>query len=247
MTRSRIWLSTLALVAPAILSAQTRKIEGEVAGSVFFGNTRQTLASTRAMFERKDSAFAFRTGARFNYGELTPDVGGTVVNKRSWDLGANYDWKPFADFTPYVRATYESSFENRIDRRTSLGLGSRYNVVRTPGTDVIFSLGAAGESTLPLPPGDTLGTITLARGSATLRVRRDFTPTVSFTTETEYKPALTDGDDFTVTSLNTLKIRMARFAALTLSFRDNFDNMAITRGARVKNDGELLVGLLTTF
>src|SRR5687767_13673645 len=134
------------------------------------------------MFERKDSAFAFRTGARFNYGEMTQEVIGTIVNKRSWDLGANYDVRPFADFTPYIRATYESSLENRIDRRYSLGAGSRYNIVRTPATDVIFSLGAAGEGTTPLPPGDTLGTITLARGNATMRIRRDFTATVSFST-----------------------------------------------------------------
>jgi hypothetical protein len=237
----------LALLVPAVALSQTRKIESEIAGSVFFGNTRQTLASTRAMFERKDSAFAFRTGARFNYGENTQEVIGTIVNKRSWDLGANYDWRPFADFTPYVRATYEASLENRIDRRYSLGLGSRYNIVRTPGTDVILSLGAAGESTTPLPPGDSLGTITLARGNTTLRVRRDFTPTMSFTTETAYQPALTDSDDYTITSINTLKMKLSRFAALTLSFRDNFDNQAIRRGARVKNDGELLVGLLTTF
>lgn len=239
-------LAATALVSPR-LSAQARKIESEVSGSVFFGNTRQTLASTRAMYERKDSAFAFRTGARFNYGEITQDVIGTTVNKRSWDAGANYDWRPFADFTPYVRATMESSLENRIERRYSLGAGSRYNVVRTPGTDVIISVGAAGESTTPLPPGDTLGTITLARGNTTLRVRRDFSPTMSFTTETAYQPALTDSDDYTITSLNTLKMKLSRFAALTLSFRDNFDNQAVRRGARVKNDGELLVGLLTTF
>lgn len=237
----------LALSIPTIALAQARKIESEIAGSVFFGNTRQTLASTRALYERKDSVFAFRTGARFNYGEVTQDGIGTTVNKRSWDVGANYDWRPFADFTPYVRATLEASLENRIERRYSLGVGSRYNVLRTTATDVIFSVGAAGESTLPLPPGDTLGTITLARGNTTLQIRRDFTPTLSFTTETAYQPALTDSDDYTITSVNTLKSKLARFAALTLTFRDNFDNQAIRRGARVKNDGEILVGLLTTF
>src|SRR5687767_10465491 len=97
-------LVLLALVIPTVAASQTRKIESEIAGSVFFGNTRQTLASTRAMFERKDSAFAFRTGARFNYGEMTQDVIGTIVNKRSWDMGANYDWRPLADFTRYLRS-----------------------------------------------------------------------------------------------------------------------------------------------
>jgi hypothetical protein len=246
----RLLIAALA-AAPGVLEGQApaRKIEGELAGNVFFGNTRQVLASTRAQFERSDSSFAFRTMGRFNYGEITADVGGTFVNKRSWEAGANYDFRPYADFTPYVRVVYESSLENRIDRRVSAGAGTRYNIVRNPGTDVILSLGAAVESTLPLPPGDTAGTITLGRGNSTIRVRRQLSPRMSFTTETAYQPALTTGlgEDYTITSVNTLKTQLARFAALTLTFRDNYDNRAVARGARVNNDGELLVGILTTF
>jgi hypothetical protein len=47
--------------------------------------------------------------------------------------------------------------------------------------------------------------------------------------------------------VNTLKVRLASFAALTLSVRDNYDNQAMARGARVNNDGEVLVGVLTSF
>jgi hypothetical protein len=237
----------LALILPTVALSQKRRIEGEVSGSVFFGNTEQTLASTRAQYERSDSGFTFRTIGRFNYGELTPPLGSTIVNKRSWETGANYDYHPFADFTPFIKVGLESSLENRIARRYSLGGGARYNVVRTPATDVIFSLGAAGEGTTPMAPGDTLGTITLARGSSTLKIRRAFNDRVSFTTETSYQPALTESGDYTITSVNTLKSQLARFAALTLTFRDNYDSQAVLRGARVKNDGEILVGLLTTF
>lgn len=35
--------------------------------------------------------------------------------------------------------------------------------------------------------------------------------------------------------------------ALTLTLRENYDNRAVARGARVNDDGELLVGLLITF
>ena len=240
-------LVLLALVLPTVALSQTRKLEGEIAGSVFFGNTEQTLASTRAQYERSDSGFTFRTLARFNYGELTPPVGNKIVNKRSWETGANYDYHPFADFTPFIKVALESSLENRIERRYSAGGGARYNIVRTTATDVIFSVGAAGESTTPMPPGDTLGTITLARGSTALKVRRAFNERISFTTETSYQPALTESGDYTITSVNTLKSQLARFAALTLTFRDNYDSQAVLRGARVKNDGELLIGLLTTF
>ena len=245
----RILLAALILLPIAADAQPKRKIEGEIAGSFFFGNTRQTVASTRAQFERSDSGFTFRTLARFNYGELTQDVVGTSVNKRSWEAGANYDLRPYAAFTPFVKAMVESSLENRIQRRVSAGVGSRYNVVRTPGTDVIFSIGAAGERTEPLVAAGApaVEATTLARGSSELRLRREFSPTIGFTMETRYQPALTEPDDYTITSINTLKVRLARFAALTLSFRDNYDNQAVRRGARVNNDGEVLVGVLTTF
>jgi hypothetical protein len=249
MRRPLVSLLALVLAVPAADAQPKRKIEGEVAGSYFFGNTRQTVASTRAQFERSDSGFTFRTGARFNYGELTQDVVGTTVNKRSWEAGANYDLRPYADFSPFVKALVESSLENRIQRRMSAGVGSRYNIVRTTATDVIFSLGAAGERTEPLVAAGApaVEATTLARGSSELRLRREFSPTVGFTMETRYQPALTEPSDYTITSINTLKVRLARFAALTLTFRDNYDNQAVTRGARVNNDGEVLVGLLTTF
>lgn len=239
----------LLLVVPLTLLAQKpgRKIEGEISGNVFFGNTRQVLASSRAEYERADSGFAFRALARLNYGELTSDLEGTVVSKRSWNASSNYDLRPYADFTPFVRAAIESSFENKIQRRYSLGTGSRYNIVRTTATDAIFSIGVSGERTEALPPGDTTDAKTLARGTTAFRLRRELSSRVTFTSETTYGPALTTSDDYTILSINAIKIRLARFAALTVTFRDNYDSQAVVRGARVNNDGELLVGLLTSF
>lgn len=239
-----VWLG----IPTALASQQPgRKIEGELSGNLFFGNTRQVLASTRAEFERADRGSAFRALGRFNYGETTTDATGTIVSKRSWNTGSNYDYRPFADFTPFVRAAVESSFENKIDRRYSVGTGSRYNIVRTTATDAIVSAGVLAERTVALPPGDTLGAETLARATTSLRLRRDLSSRVSVTSETTYQPALTAGNDYTILSISALKMRLARFAALTLTFRDNYDSRAAARGARVNNDGELLVGLLTTF
>lgn len=244
-------LAALLHIVAAALPAQgpTRKIEGEVAGSYFFGNTRQTVARTRAQYERSDSGFAVRTTARFSYGELTQEAVGTTVNKRSWEAGASYDFHPYADFTPFLRALMEASLENRIQRRISAGVGSRYNIIRTTATDLIFSVGAAGEQTEPLVPAGAPAqeARTLARGSSEIRLRREFSPTVGFTMDARYQPALTEPADYTIAWVNTLKVRLARFAALTVTFRDNYDNQAVARGARVNHDGEVLVGLLTSF
>lgn len=248
MTRRLLLITALSLLgATADAQAPKRKIEGEVSGNAFFGNTRQLLASIRAEHERLDSAYAFRLLSRLNYGQTTTEETGTFVSKRSWIVGSNYDWRPFADFAPFVRASMESSYENRIARRYSGGVGTRMNVVRKPATDVIFSLGANGERTEALPPGDSADAVTLARGVSSLRLRRELTPRVAFASETAYEPALTESGDYTIQSVNTLKVRLARFAALSFSVRDNYDSRSVARGARTNNDVELLMGILTTF
>jgi hypothetical protein len=237
------------LLLPSIGAAQTvgRRIEGELSGNIFFGNTRQVLAALRSEIERIDSAFSARGQFRYNYGETTTDAEGTVVSKRSWIGATNYDIRPFADFTPFVRGSVESSFENRIARRLSAGGGARLNMVRDSLTDVIFSAGVNGERTMPLPPGDSAGVTTLARGATSLRLRRIISPRLTFASETAYSPALSEFDDYTILTLNSLKVKLARFAGLTLTFRDGYDSRAMLRGALSNNDGEILVGILTTF
>jgi hypothetical protein len=212
-----------------------RKIEGELSGNVFFGNTRQILASLRAEHERVDSSQAVRLQTRYNYGQTTTDE------------DVSYDWRPFGDFAPYLRAELESSFEQRIDRRVNAGTGARMNVIRDSLTDLILSVGVSGERTMSLPPGDTAGVVTLARGSTRLRLRRVFNSRVSLTSENAYSPALTESGDYTILSLTTLKVKLASFASLTLSLRDGYDSRAVRRGARSNNEGQVLAGLLTTF
>ena len=80
-----------------------------------------------------------------------------------------------------------------------------------------------------------------------MRVRRDFSSRVSLTNETAYQPAFRPTSDYTIVSVTALRTKLSSFAALTLTFRDNYDSRAVRRGARVNNDGELLVGLLTSF
>jgi hypothetical protein len=216
-----------------------------LSGSFFFGNTSQTLASTRMDFERRDSTFGVRLGGRFHYGESTPEPGGTFVSKRAWELAAQVEGPSFRAVAPYVRAGVNTSLENRIDRRYNVGVGTTYRVVETGGTDLVFGFGAAAEHTVPMV--DSIQPITLARGTTSMRLRRDFSSRVTMTNETTYQPAFRPTSDYTVVSVTSLQTRLSSFAALTLSFRDSYDSRAVSRGARVNNDGELLVGLLTSF
>ena len=241
------FLLILALV-PSALFAQPlgTKVVGELSGNLFFGNTRQLLATSRLGYEKVDSTFQTRTEGRFNYGQTKNDSNVTSVSKRSWIATASGDLHPFADVVPFLQASLESSLEKKIDRRYSGGTGARYNIIRRPIMDVIVSLGVLAERTriLDAPPGVEESGV--GRGLATLRVRREFSDRVSFTSESGYQPALRAFDRYTFNSDNSLRFKMSKHMSFSFSLRDSFDSEAKLRGARTNNDGEFVVGVLTT-
>jgi hypothetical protein len=65
--------------------------------------------------------------------------------------------------------------------------------------------------------------------------------------ETFYRPVADDFDRFTLSSNTSVAIRLAQFAHLNFSFLDSYDSEARSRGARSNNDGQLVVGIITSF
>ena len=241
------FLLVLALLPTAALAQPLgTKLVGELSGNLFFGNTRQLLATSRLGYEKVDSAFQTRTEGRFNYGQTKNDSNVTSVSKRSWIATASGDLHPFADVVPFVQASLESSLEKKIDRRYSGGTGARYNFIRRPLTDVILSLGILAERTriMDAPPG--VKETGIGRGLATLRFRREFSERISFMSENGYQPALRAFDRYTFNSDNSLRFKMSRRMSFSFSLRDSYDSEAKLRGARTNNDGEFVVGVLTT-
>jgi hypothetical protein len=233
---------------PGVLGAQPlgTKVQGELSGNYFFGNTRQLLATSRLGYEKVDSTWQTRTEGRFTYGQTKNDSNVTFVSKRSWITNASVDLHPFAAVVPFVQAVLESSLEKKIERRYSGGTGARYNVVRSPLMDVIVSLGALAERTQLMEAAPGTSDATLARGLATLRVRKEFGERVSFVSESGYQPALKEFESFTFNSDNSLRFKMSKRMSFSFSLRDSYDSDATLRGARTNNDGEFVVGVLTT-
>jgi hypothetical protein len=235
-------------VFPVALNAQPlgTKVQGELSGNLFFGNTRQLLTTSRLGYEQVDSAYQTRTEGRFNYGQTKNDADVTEVSKRSWVVNGSADLRPFAAVVPFVQALLESSLEKKIDRRYSACTGARYNVIRSPLTDVIVSVGVLGERTKVLDTVPGTPEVGVGRGLTTLRVRRQFSDRVTFTSESGYQPALRSFDRYTFNSDNSLQFKMSKRMSFTFSLRDTYDSEAMSRGARTNNDGELVVGVLTT-
>jgi hypothetical protein len=244
MIRMLLFLAAL----PAVLAGQPigTKLQGELAGNVFFGNTRQLLTTSRLTYEKVDSAFQYRSEGRFNYGQTKNDSNVTEVSKRSWIATASGDLHPFADVVPFIQAALESSLEKKIDRRYSAGTGARYNFIRRPLIDVILSLGVLGERTRALDAPEGSDDIGVGRGLATLRIRREFSDRISFTSESGYQPALRAFDRYTFATDNSLRFKMSGRMSFAISLRDSYDSEATLRGARTNNDGEFVVGVLAT-
>lgn len=221
-------------------------IEAEVSGSLFFGNTRQTLVTTRSRFSHADSTDRFSLGGRFTYGESSDEDDDPFVSKRSWNGSFNYDLLPFARWSYFLLGTAESSLEKRIDFRYNAGAGSKLTFVRTGTSLADISLALLGERTYfpsALPDDDEA----LVRWSARGRYSREVNDRVRVSHETFYRPVVDAFDRFTITSTTSVAIRLARFANLSVSFLDNYDSEAKDRGARSNNDGQLVLGVLASF
>lgn len=249
MTRSVI----LALLVPSVLPAQSfprpkeigRTIEAEVSASLFFGNTRQMLAATRAAAGKVDSAYEVRAEGRFDYGQATDDEDDIFVSRRSWLGSLSYDYRPFGMTSPFVLATVESSLERRIDLRYSAGAGAKRVLIRDDRTLADISLALLGErSHLPDRDAGRI-TTTLARWSTRARARHAFSDRISLESITFYRPEVDAFDEFTLSSITSLGVQVSERITLRLSFTDNYDSEARQRGARSNNDGVLVVGVLT--
>ncbi len=243
------------LISPALISAvpasapaQTVgwEIENEISGSFFFGNTRQTLFTTRSSVARADSTFELKGNVRFSYGESSDEDDDSFVSKRAWLGTLSYDHHPFGRYSTFLISTFETSLEKRIDFRFDLGIGEKLTFVRTETTRADISLALLGERTW-FPPSATDETQSLLRWSARGRYRRQMSDRVRVSHETFYRPVANDFDRFTLSSNTSVAIRLARFAHLNFSFLDSYDSEARSRGARSNNDGQLVVGVITSF
>lgn len=257
-------LSTLLFVAvPLVLSvavparAQAPRVnedhwktEGEVGGSVFFGNKDQTAFLARASTATRGLAREFSVNGAFNYGEASTDDGGSAVNRRSWKLGVDLDPVPNARLSPFLSAKAEGSYEKRIDLRYNVGAGGKLTVAGDDSDGRLdLSVAVLAERTLPSEDASATADDRLdARWSTRLRARHDLSEgRVTLQTETHYQPRFDRIDDFTMSSTSSVAFRVTEVLSLKLTFVDNYDSEALDRGASTNNDGQVFFSVLSAF
>jgi hypothetical protein len=219
----------------------------EVSGTFSFGNNRQTLATAFGALAYNDSTVTVRGDVRFIYGEGATEERGRAVTQRSWLATLGMDWFPHATHSPFVHGGYESSLERRIRSRVSAGAGSKVTFLRTPRSRLDFSLALLAERSVLPTDSAAEKTEELARWSARVRARRAVRERLELSHTTFYRPELYAAGRFTFSSTSSAAYKVSRRAELRVSYLDNYDSEARRRGARSNNDGQLVVGVSTSF
>ena len=251
-----VCLALSAIGCPLAAQAPTTVWERtlELSGNYLYGNTEQAILSTRSSIVRNDSAVALRLDSRFLIGVTARQGEGRVMDRRSWTVAGSVDFKQYAPQSQFIFGSIERSLELRIDRRLSGGIGHKVSFARDSSTRFDVSLGILGEqSVLPQAPaaGDTtvlpsLNT-TLVRMSGRLRYRKALTARLGVEHTTWYRPELAAFNRYLASSVSSLSYAMSKKSHLQLSFQNDFDSLARSRGSRSNQNGQVLVGATTKF
>lgn len=226
---------------------------GEIAGNYLFGNREQAVFATGASLQRRDSILAVRLEARFLTSYSTRDDGRLGLDRRTWIVSANADYRPYGRRSQFAFASVEQSFELRIDQRISGGIGEKLTFVRDSVTRSDVSLGLLGErSVLPqarVPGALAPPTITasLARLSGRFRYMRLLNTRVGFDHVSWYRPEVADFRRFLSSSKTSLTYRLTKRTKLRLALEHDYDSQARRRGARSNGNGNLLIGADSRF
>jgi hypothetical protein len=221
--------------------------EGEVGASVFFGASDQTTVATKAGVDRKGPRFELENELSYLYGEATDEVGNTFVNKRSWFVGSNLDYRGFTRLNPYIFGSALSSLEKAIAIRYKGGAGAKLTVLDSETSRLDFALAVLAERTVEDSPDNGHSEI-LARWTGEFNLRQTFSEgRTVFEAKADYDPVFDEFDNFTVTAESSIAFRLSRVISLKLSVVDNYDSKAEDRGARDNNDGRVLLSVLSSF
>lgn len=244
------------LVVPSLTSAQEAEevsrdwtIELELGGTLYFGNRQQSQVSTRTEIGMRDSAVEIASDLRFTYGVSTDSEGVTQVNRRSWIADNTVDFRPGAQWRPFLAARIESALERRIDRRYQAGTGLKYDNQINRNNRTEFSLAILAERTRrrvtsgsPPEEGD------VGRLSSELRIRRTFfEDRFGIDLQNAYRPVFDELGNFIVSSRNSLTFSLTEVVGLRFALRTEFDSGAKDRGADTNYDGDVQVSIALEF
>ncbi|HVZ78514.1 MAG TPA: DUF481 domain-containing protein [Gemmatimonadaceae bacterium] len=231
---------------PAAAPAKPPKLwrgTAQANASVFFGNTQQQVLGGHATIARVDSSLGINGDFQGLYGEAALDTTPRAVTKRLWLGTATVNFKPLALVSSFVTGTFESNLEKRIAERISMGFGAQWAVLRDSATQADLSVSLSGERTVARDSTVSFPNERLVRWSWQAAYKHRFDDHLHFSHVTAWRPSASDATQFLVLSTSELDYRLNGTVGVSLTFVDNYDSGALSRGARTYNDGQMLFGV----
>lgn len=211
--------------------------------SLFFGNTQQQVLGADGKLARVDSSFGLTAELRATYGEASLESGSRTVTKRILMGTMTVNFRPLNRVSSFVTGGYQSNLEKRIASRYGAGVGAKWNIRQSKVTGASLSLSLSVEHTTARDSTVSFPDELIARFSWLATYRHVFGERLQIVHSTSWQPAANEVSRFLVVSNTELRYKMSGLLSLSVAFTDNYDSGAVERGARTKNDGQMLFGV----
>jgi hypothetical protein len=213
---------------------------------MLFGASSQTLTTAAGAVSHSGDGFTADASVKFRYGESEDATKTKYVSARGWAAGVSADITPNGTVVPFFSVSSEASLEKRIDNRTAGGIGAKWVFAKSNTGTANVSLALLAERTVALSDS-VLPVMEVARWSWRVKTEHKVGDRLSVSHVTFYAPIVDAPAQYTITSTSVGAYSINKSMALTLTFTDNYDSQAVTRGALGNNDGALLFGFRNTF
>ena len=201
------------------------------------GNTERVNVSSSVFVSAIDSIKEFSVNGRYLYGEFNK-----IVSQREYIAGVQYDYHPFAVFSPFVRGEFYKNEFRKINARYAglVGFKVRY-FVKPDVSDYSVSAALLYDvdyfvADVELPRKERL------RASVRPKFKQNLTDNVYLIAEAYYKPNLLNFSDYILCGNLNLNVRVFKRGLLRLSYEHEYNSTPATNMVK-KTDALLLAGI----
>lgn len=214
-------------------------------GNYQTGNTDKSGLSFAAQLSARDSIKEFSLNGKYNYGK---DRG--VKNLQDYLAGIQYDYHPYAVFSPFLRFELYSNEFQKISQRYSGLAGGKYRFYFNQQNGNIISEYSISAAVL-IDYEKYISTADLAdKDKYRLSVRPKFSQQVMqnilLNFELFYQPNLSDFEDYLINGKASLNFQVNKYVFLKSSYEYKYNSRPATKDVK-KQDTLLLVSLGVEF
>ena len=203
------------------------------------GNSSFSILSTSGSLTRvEQEQYEFDLSARLRYGRSGDDV---IANDVRTTL--KFDWRPDADWSPFVFGTVNRDVIRNVDAQVQGGGGAKWTFLRDPDESYKMSLSMAAiidyENFRVDPSNPGPGSSNVSRLSARLKYDHTFSSGAQFQHTTFWQPRFSSFSDYSVDVSNSISTPLT--SRLSLVINHSYIHDAVPPPGAVRDDQRLSV------